>query len=207
MELADQAPGPGTRRGFGFQRTPTHRHQGIDVGAPRGYPIESVADGTVTHASDKLEEGFSGYGRHVVVVRNHPGPQWFLFAHLEDVNVEPGDTVEFGELLGTVGDSCFDRSDADKACRGTHIHFEVSPTPYPQGSEAQRLDPVAWLREEAALTSKRQDRARVPAPVPKPKKKKKKKRKPEGLTPGSGLAILISAALSFVFILLRSRAG
>ncbi len=142
---------------FGFDRGGGHTHQGIDMQAERGAAVRAVASGVVTHASNSLAQGFSGYGRHVVIKHGDSGP-WFLFAHLERASVRAGDEVAQGEQVGTVGDSCFKRGDPSKRCKGVHLHFEVSPTRYGtaahpgQDSEAPRLDPVAWLTRQAHET-------------------------------------------------------
>lgn len=133
-------------RAFGASRE-THTHNGVDLLIPRGTDVFAVADGTITHASDALETGFSGYGAHVVLREGNAGP-WYLFAHLDGVNVKPGDRVSFGDVLGQVGDTCFDKTDGAKRCNGVHLHYEVSPTPYPQANTAPRRDPVAWLAKE-----------------------------------------------------------
>jgi len=148
------------RRGFHARRTPTHRHQGIDLLAPKDAPVYAVRDGVVTHASSNLEPGFSGYGGHIVLKsdtiiagfiigkahgsRNAVGP-WFLYAHLDSVAVRPGQRVKQGQVIGRVGNTCYTRADPHKLCKGAHLHFEVSPRPYPQDSEATRLDPVVYL--------------------------------------------------------------
>lgn len=131
-------------RSFGYERTGSHTHQGIDLVAPLGSPVESMARGVVTHASSELAQGFSGYGRHVVVRVGDAGP-WLLYAHLDAVLVTPGERVTKGQQIGTVGRTCFDRSDPAKLCSAAHLHFEVSPRAYPQASEAKRMDPIRWL--------------------------------------------------------------
>ncbi len=135
-------------RAFGAKRTPDHTHQGVDLLMKRGVPQWSPVDGaTVTHAGSNYKKGFGGYGRHVVIRQGDDGP-WFLFAHLEDVNVEVGDELDFYDVVGTTGDSCFDKKDPSKVCGGVHAHLEISPTTYPQDSEAPRIDPVQWLKDE-----------------------------------------------------------
>ena len=151
-ELLGMIPTTG-RKSFGFRRSSTHTHQGVDVGGPRGTKVFAPAGGTVTHASDKLADGFSGYGRHVVL-RTTDG-LFLLFAHLDGVNVSPGDVVMPGVTLGTIGDSCFDKSDPAKACKGTHLHFEVSEAAYPQPSEAPRVDPKSWLKAQLGQPRKK----------------------------------------------------
>lgn len=142
-------PTKGTRS-YLYQRSPTHRHQGVDLVAPEGTPVVAVAPGVVTHASASLAPGFSGYGRHVAIA----GDDGYhtLFAHLATVLVRPGQRVTRGEVIGTVGATCFDRSDPSRACKGPHLHFEASEHPYPMASEAARVDPVAYMSQGSAET-------------------------------------------------------
>lgn len=130
--------------GFGAQRSATHIHRGIDLPRPEGTAVYSAGDGIVEHASETWEQGFSGYGAHVVV--RHPSNARSLYAHLSAVTVRPGESVLAGDRLGAVGRTEFTRDDHAKLlASGPHLHFEVSPTRYPQASEATRLDPVEWL--------------------------------------------------------------
>ena len=152
------APVPGAdvpRRGsrsFGYQRTKTKRHQGVDLFAERGTPVLAPSNGVVQQTGEGWRRGFTGYGS--IVVLQVPGPRWLLFSHLGDVMVREGQRVTEGEQLGTVGSSRGTATDPSKQFETSapHIHFEVSPRPYPQPSTASRLDPVLWLRrtKEAA---------------------------------------------------------
>lgn len=129
---------------WGFQRSATHVHNGVDIPRPEGTPIAAAADGVVTHASSLWEPGFTGYGAHVVI--RHTDGTWTLYAHLRDVSVSPGEAVAAGQLVGTVGRTEFPADDhTGLLASGPHLHFEVSPRPYPQQSAEVRLDPVAWL--------------------------------------------------------------
>lgn len=136
-------PSSGHIRSYLYQRSPTHKHRGIDIGAPLGTPVRSAVTGTVTHAYDRLGPGFSGYGK-VVVVRADPGGPWTLYSHLDDVWVRQGKRLTKGTPLGTVGQTCYSKEEPTKKCNLPHLHFEVSPRPYPQASEASRLDPYPW---------------------------------------------------------------
>ncbi len=129
---------------FQYKRSATHTHQGIDIGAPKGTPVKAVSSGTVEWAYSSLGPGFSGYGRVIVIRQGDDGP-WFLYAHLDTVLVRPGQRVRKGQKIGTVGKTCFRRSDPRASCGGNHLHFEVSPRRYPQGAENPRTDPVGWL--------------------------------------------------------------
>lgn len=139
-----------TRKGsYGFQRTPTHKHQGIDVAAPEGTPVRAVAAGTVARVVNRPgTRGFRGYGKTVVLRHELEGrPVWTLYAHLSQIEpaIVVGVRVLQGKILGRVGRTCDTRTDPDHLCGGAHLHFEASPTPYPQRSESPRLDPGFFL--------------------------------------------------------------
>jgi len=128
-----------------YPRTATHRHRGIDLPAPAGTPVRATAPGKVVHAVREWRQGFTGYGR-VVVLEHGDGLVYTLHAHLQDVRVNVGDYVNAGDVIGTVGNTQFTKEGGYTDSSGDpHLHFEVSATPYPQDSEAPRLDPVRWL--------------------------------------------------------------
>ena len=127
---------------FGYRRSATHVHQGVDLGAPEGAPLHAPWAGTITRASAKLAPGFSGYGGHVVI--DSPIGYW-LFGHLSAVHVRPGQRVQKGQHIGDVGRTCYSTEDPGALCDGPHVHVELSRTPYPQDSAAPRLDPVGAL--------------------------------------------------------------
>ncbi len=135
---------------YGYVRSDTHVHRGIDLPAKLGTPVVAAAAGTVEHAYSSLAAGFSGYGRLVVVRSGANGP-WQLYAHLDKVQVQKGQQVKEGQQLGTVGKTCFNKTDPTHLCDGPHLHFEVSPKRYPQDSEASRMDPVAWIQGRLGL--------------------------------------------------------
>lgn len=135
---------------FGYQRSPTHIHNGIDIPRPEGTPVYAAEDGVVAFASETWRAGFSGYGSFVVIA--HPGGEQTLYAHLRDVMVRPNQAVRGGQQIGTVGHTAFTRDDHESMLdSGPHLHFEVSATPYPQESEASRLNPVDWLQNRRPL--------------------------------------------------------
>ena len=127
---------------FGYRRSATHTHQGIDIPARTGTAVIAAAAGRVVRAHWGLTPGFSGYGR-VVVVRQGPEGPWLLYAHLDRVDVAVGDWVVVGGQLGTVGATCFRDEEPEAMCGGPHLHFEVSPRPYPQPAETPRTNPVS----------------------------------------------------------------
>jgi murein DD-endopeptidase MepM/ murein hydrolase activator NlpD len=115
--------------GYGRRRDPFHGetrfHKAIDIGAPMGAPIQNLAAGTVTMARAN-----GGYGNVVMV--DH-GDGWkSLYAHCEELNVEEGQRVEAGELLGTVGST--GRS------TGPHVHLEIRY----QGNRVDPAEVLGW---------------------------------------------------------------
>lgn len=195
------------RGSFGFMRTAAHTHRGVDVTVPRFTQVRATTAGVVTHAANELGANFSGYGRHVAV-KTDDGV-WLLFAHLESAWVKPGDVVKANTVIGTVGDSCFERGNPSLACEGVHLHFEVSPTPYPQDSEAPRLDPLAWLADSKSPavfpdveTSKPLPRARRGVTS---KRQTKRRRTSEGNGSAIGAVVTLGAGLIFTILMLRRR--
>lgn len=131
-------------RSFGFARS-THTHNGIDLRAPHGTPVYAAAPGWVEHANTTWLQGFSGYGRNVVIASLDGARE--LYAHLDSVLVNPGQRVEQGEQVGTAGRTEFSRDDRESLLPlgHDHVHFEVAEAAYPMKREARRLDPVTWL--------------------------------------------------------------
>ena len=85
-------------------------HEGIDVSAPRGAPIEAPANGTVVFAGWDV-----GYGN--VVTIDHGFGIVTKFAHASRLLVRKGQRVSRGEQIALVGNSGLST--------GPHLHYEV----------------------------------------------------------------------------------
>ncbi|MGP5494178.1 M23 family metallopeptidase [Psychrobacter celer] len=118
---------------WGAARSQGRTHEGIDIFAARGTPIQATTAGIVS----KVGENTLG-GRVVVIVG--PGGAGHYYAHLEDyADITPNDWVDAGDVIGYVGDS--------GNAKGTppHVHYgiyiqgnAVNPYPLLQKSEPAR---------------------------------------------------------------------
>ena len=101
--------------GYGYRSDPFTKirkfHYGMDFTAPRGTPIYASGDGVIERADSRS----SGYGRHIRI--DHGYGYVSLYAHLYKYNVNVGQKVRRGDLIGYVGSS--GRS------VGPHLHYEV----------------------------------------------------------------------------------
>jgi hypothetical protein len=92
---------------FGVQRL----HTGTDLAAPTGTPVLAAKAGTVSTA-----DYLGGYGL-TVILRHEGGSEETRYAHLSQLLVRPGETVEQGDVVGLVGST--------GNSTGPHLHFEV----------------------------------------------------------------------------------
>ena len=90
-----------------------HGNNGVDLAAPTGVPILASADGKVIVSRAGGYNG--GYGTYVVI--SHANGTQTLYAHMSKDNVSVGQSVEQGQVIGTVGST--------GKSTGPHVHFEV----------------------------------------------------------------------------------
>lgn len=93
---------------FGWRRR--RNHTGVDLPLPTGTPVYAAFDGRV-----RVSMYNRGYG-NVVVVRHASGLET-TYAHLKERNVQAGDYVSAGDVIGLGGST--GRS------TGPHLHFET----------------------------------------------------------------------------------
>ena len=99
-------------------------HTGLDFAAPTGTPLVAVADGTVTDVA------WAGpYGLRTILTLIDGTEIWY--AHQLVPLVMPGQTVEIGMPIGSVGSS--------GNSTGPHVHLEVRP------GGGEPVDPAVWL--------------------------------------------------------------
>jgi murein hydrolase activator len=94
---------------------------GIDIAVPVGTPVRAVADGEIA-----MIHWLPSYGNLIIV--DHPGGYYTVYAHLSDIEVVEGQQVKEGYVIAKSGDSV----------SGSLLHFEV-------WKEKQKQNPELWL--------------------------------------------------------------
>ncbi|MES1963758.1 M23 family metallopeptidase [Psychrobacter sp. AH5] len=122
--LPSPLPGQHLADTWGAVRSAGRSHEGIDIFADRGSPIQATTHGVVSKVGDD-----SLGGRVVVIVG--PGGAGHYYAHLQEYgDIAVNDWVEAGDIIGYVGDS--------GNAKGTppHVHYGIyingrAVNPYP----------------------------------------------------------------------------
>lgn len=102
-------------------------HTGVDISAPKGSPIYAIDSGVVMKAPSSGYNG--GYGLYVLI--KHDNGLSTLCAHMSQVNVQVGETVSKGQVIGLEGST--GRS------TGPHVHVEV------HDSSGRKLNPANYI--------------------------------------------------------------
>lgn len=116
---------------FGPRRRPNGHvefHHAIDMAACKGTPVKAAASGKVV-----LAQNLSGYGNCVML--EHNSRYKTRYAHLHRIMVRQGQTVDTGDVIGSVGDTGLVRKSGRDA---SHLHFEVH-------QDGRRVNPLGFL--------------------------------------------------------------
>ena len=114
--------------GFGRHKHPEFNSytvsNGVSIAAPQGADVRSVYDGEVIFA-----DYFKGYGNMVIV--DHGGGFFSLYAHAGRVMKRVGTSVSRNEVIASVGDT--------DSARGPMLYFEIR-------YQGRPVDPSPWFR-------------------------------------------------------------
>lgn len=106
-------------------------HSGIDIADLRGTPLLAAESGRVVFAGYRDDRaGRTIYLKH--------GPALFTgYMHLWRFNVEAGDWVDRGQVIGYMGSTGYST--------GSHVHFTLTAGPLPN-YQPHALDPLLYLQ-------------------------------------------------------------
>lgn len=127
-------------RNYGGDRV----HEGTDIMAlenKRGhYPIISISDGIVE------QKGWLKLGGYRIGIRS-PNGVYFYYAHFSDYaeNLEIGDEVKAGELLGFMGDTGYSEEEGTTGNFPVHLHLGIYLTN--RNGEEKSCNPYPFLQE------------------------------------------------------------
>ena len=85
-------------------------HKGVDMAGKIGDPVFATGDARVESTSV-----MRGYGKQILL--NHEFGYKTRYAHLSQILVKPGDTIQRGQIIGLVGNTGISS--------GPHLHYEV----------------------------------------------------------------------------------
>jgi murein DD-endopeptidase MepM/ murein hydrolase activator NlpD len=127
----------GTRRGYNGGPVNSY-HQGLDIANNEGTPVVAANNGRVVFSGRMRRRGNA-------VIVDHGYGIFSGYNHMASIDVEVGDDVKKGDLVGTMGTTGLST--------GVHLHWEIAV-------RGTTIDPAIWLLAEVE----------PPAPEPEPTK-------------------------------------
>jgi murein hydrolase activator len=115
---------------FGMQRHPQFGtmvyRRGIEIQAHEGESVRAVRDGQVAYA-----DWYKGYGK--LMILNHGDGFYTLYGNLSRLDLNKGDQVARGQVLGLAGET--------GSLKGSKLYFEIR-------RNGQAQDPLQWLAKK-----------------------------------------------------------
>jgi murein DD-endopeptidase MepM/ murein hydrolase activator NlpD len=140
---------------FGMRYHPilgyNRNHNGVDLKAPSGAPIQAAGDGTVIFAGNRGQLG------RVVIIEHADGGQT-VYGHCSRLLVQVGQEISQGQTIAKVGDTGL--------TTGSHLHFEVRD---PAGTPIDPKLALAARNRQNNETIAREETARLAAVIDKRK--------------------------------------
>ena len=128
------------------QGRPGHRHEAIDIAAPRGTPVHAVDDGKVAKLFTSVPGGLTVYQF------DPAGQLAYYYAHLDRYapGLKEGEPLRRGDVIGYVG------STGNAAPDAPHLHFAVFRLgPLQQWWKGDAINPYPALRNASTAVAAR----------------------------------------------------
>lgn len=116
----------GVRRYYNGKFAQDYYHRGVDYAGATGSPVIAPANGRVALVG-RVSQGFRVHGNIIGI--DHGQGVITTYLHLSRLNVQEGDVVKAGQVIGAVGST--------GAVTGPHLHWGL----YVQG---ESVDPIPW---------------------------------------------------------------
>ena len=113
-----------------INENPPRRHNGIDIAADEGTPVVAPNGGIVRLAEFLLSGGNTVIIDHGIGISS-------TYMHLHTINVEKGQAIGRGELIGTVGMTGY--------ATGNHLHWEVNIGQTPVNPDQLMQNELLWI--------------------------------------------------------------
>lgn len=115
-----------------FNQQPRAPHSGLDIAAPEGAPVRAPAPGIVRATGNYFFNGNT-------IILDHGFGLTSLYCHLSRIDVQPGQSLHAGDLLGRVGKT--------GRVTGPHLHWSLS-------LNNVRVDPLLFVDEHLFIDKK-----------------------------------------------------
>lgn len=121
---------------FGGKTTQENFHPGVDVAGEKGTPIPATVGGVVTKADTGHVQGENNFG-NTLEIKDQDG-NLHQYHHLQGIKAKPGQTVQPGEEVATLGNTGATYSQSGKG-DGSNLDYRIvaaytgkykDPTPY-----------------------------------------------------------------------------
>jgi murein DD-endopeptidase MepM/ murein hydrolase activator NlpD len=127
----------------------SYNHEGVDLAIDEGTPIHAIGDGTV-----RIAGVVSGYGNYTCI--DHTQGMDSCYGHQSRIDVQVGDKVKRGQVIGLVGTTGFST--------GAHLHFEIHLNEAPVcPANYVGMDPSVWCEPNAPGFNAKPDTGAQPA--------------------------------------------
>lgn len=120
----------GVRRYYNGKFAKDYYHRGVDYAGAVGSPVIAPAAGRVALVG-RVSQGFRIHGNIIGI--DHGQGVTSVFLHLSRIDIQEGDVVKAGQVIGAVGST--------GASTGPHLHWGL----YVHG---QSVDPVPWRNQK-----------------------------------------------------------
>ena len=118
--------------------TRSARHTGVDFAASKGDAVIAAANGTVVDVLQAASSGSCGNGLNIGHRVNDTPVGWTLYCHMDETNVQRGQKITRGDIIGKVGTT-------GSSAGVPHLHFGLCPDQPCRGPATATVDPLPFI--------------------------------------------------------------